>query len=248
MKKMMKKLSILLLLLPSLVMAGGGGGVALDKAPIDLSDKESLKNGAKLFMEYCLSCHSAKFMRYKRMADDLGMSDQEVLDNLVFTGAKIHDTMEIAMPEEQAAQWFGTTPPDLSGISRSRGDDWLYTYLRSFYVDSSRPMGVNNVVFKDVGMPHVLEGLQGKQYLKDEKVNMAYGGEKTNEKLVVDGSGSMTPAEYDKAVGDLVNFLAYVGEPAKAYRMTLGWYVLGFLLILLIPAYRLKKEYWKDVH
>lgn len=248
MKKMMKKIGVTLLLLPSLVMAGGGGGAHLDEAPVDLSDMESLQNGAKLFMDYCLSCHSAKFMRYKRMADDLGMSDQEVLDNLVYTGAKIHDTMEIAMPSEQAAQWFGTAPPDLSVISRSRGADWLYTYLRGFYVDESRPMGVNNIVFADVGMPHVLEGLQGKQHLKEEKVNMAYGGEKTTEKLVVDGSGSMTPAEYDKAVGDLVNFLVYVGEPAKAYRMTLGWYVLGFLFILLILAYRLKKEYWKDVH
>lgn len=237
MKKMMKKIGVLLLLLlPSFAMAGGGGGVPLDSAPIDLSDKESLKSGAKLFMDYCLSCHSAKFMRYKRMADDLGMSDQEVLDNLVYTGAKIHDTMEIAMPAGQSAQWFGTTPPDLSVISRSRGDDWLYTYLRAFYTDPSRPMGVNNVVFKDVGMPHVLAGLQGNQTLKEDGT------------LVVDGSGSMSIEEYDKAVGDLVNFLAYVGEPAKAYRMTLGWYVLGFLLILLLLSYRLKKEYWKDVH
>lgn len=235
MKKMMKKLSVLLLLLPSFAMAAGGG-VPLDKAPIDLSDKESLKNGAKLFMNYCLSCHSAKFMRYKRMADDLGMSDQEVLDNLVYTGAKIHDTMEIAMPADQASKWFGTTPPDLSVISRSRGDDWLYTYLRGFYKDPSRPMGVNNIAFKDVGMPHVLAGLQGNQSLKEDGT------------LVVDGSGTMSVEEYDKAVGDLVNFLAYVGEPVKAYRMTLGWYVLGFLLIMLILTYRLKKEYWKDVH
>ena len=236
MKKMMKKLSVLLLLLPSFAMAGGGSSIPLDKAPIDLSDNESLKNGAKLFMEYCLSCHSAHFMRYKRMADDLGMSDEEVLDTLVLTGAKIHDTMKIAMPAEQAAQWFGTTPPDLSVISRSRGDDWLYTYLRGFYKDPSRPMGVNNVVFKDVGMPHVLAGLQGNQSMKDDGT------------LVADGTGSMSAEEYDKAVGDLVNFLAYVGEPAKAYRMTLGWYVLGFLAILLVLSYRLKKEYWKDVH
>ncbi len=235
MKKMINKISALLLLLPSLAMASGGG-VHLDKAPVDLSDMESLQNGAKLFMNYCLSCHSAQFMRYKRMADDLGMSDQEVLDNLVFTGAKIHDTMQVAMPAEQSAKWFGTTPPDLSVISRSRGDDWLYTYLRGFYIDPSRPMGVNNVVFKDVGMPHVLAGLQGNQTLQEDGT------------LVVDGSGSMTAAEYDKAVGDLVNFLAYVGEPAKSYRMTLGWYVLGFLLILLVLSYRLKKEYWKDVH
>lgn len=236
MKKMMKKISIALLLLPSLALAGGGSSVPLDSAPVDLSDKESLKRGADLFMNYCLSCHSAHFMRYKRMADDLGMSDQEVLDTLVLTGAKIHETMQIAMPSEQSAKWFGTTPPDLSVISRSRGDDWLYTYLRSFYVDASRPMGVNNTVFKDVGMPNVLEGLQGKQHLQADGT------------LKGDGSGSMSAEEFDKAVGDLVNFLAYVGEPAKAYRMTLGWYVLGFLLILLIPAYRLKKEYWKDVH
>lgn len=248
MKKMMKKINTLLLvILPTFALASGGG-VHLDHAPVDVTDHESLKRGAKLFMNYCLSCHSAKFMRYKRMADDLGMEDSEVLENLVYTGAKIHDTMEIAMPESDAAAWFGTTPPDLSVISRSRGADWLYTYLRGFYVDKSRPMGVNNIVFQDVGMPHVLEGLQGKQYLQEEKVNMAYGGEKVTEKLVADGSGSMTPAEYDKAVGDLVNFLVYVGEPAKEYRETLGWYVLAFLLILLVLSYRLKKEYWKDVH
>ncbi len=248
MKKMMKKINILLLvILPTFAFASGGGA-HLDHAPVDVTDHESLKRGAKLFMNYCLSCHSAKFMRYKRMADDLGMEDSEVLENLVYTGAKIHDTMDIAMSDADAAAWFGTTPPDLSVISRSRGADWLYTYLRGFYVDKSRPMGVNNIVFKDVGMPHVLEGLQGKQYLQEEKVNMAYGGEKVTEKLVADGSGSMTPEEYDKAVGDLVNFLVYVGEPAKAYRETLGWYVLAFLLILLVLSYRLKKEYWKDVH
>ncbi len=237
MKKLIQKISMALsLFLPTLTFAAGGGGVALDPAPIDLHDMESLKNGAKLFTRYCLSCHSAKYMRYKRMADDLGMSDQEVLDTLVLTDAKIHDTMEIAMPDEQSARWFGTTPPDLSVISRSRGSDWLYTYMRGFYVDASRPMGVNNVVFKDVGMPHVLQGLQGKQYLQEDG------------SLMLDGSGSMSPEEYNKAVGDLVNFLTYVGEPAKAYRMTLGWYVLGFLLILLVLSYRLKKEYWKDVH
>ncbi len=240
MNKMMRIIGLLLFASLPGVAFPAGGGVHLDTAPVDLSDKESLKNGAHIFMHYCLSCHSARFMRYKRMADDLGMSDQEVLDTLVLTGAKIHDTMEIAMPAEEAARWFGTTPPDLSVISRSRGPDWLYTYLRGFYIDESRPMGVNNVVFKDVGMPHVLAGLQGDQRLKGEGHTMA--------DLEAVGNGSLTPAEYDKAVGDLVNFLAYVGEPAKAYRMTLGWYVLGFLLILLVLTYRLKKEYWKDVH
>ncbi|MBT3347746.1 MAG: cytochrome c1 [Thiotrichales bacterium] len=228
--------------------AQASGGADLDHVEIDLSDTESLKNGAKVFMDYCLSCHSAKYMRFKRMADDLGMTDEEVLENLVYSDAKIHDTMEIAMPEADAALWFGAAPPDLSVVSRSRGADWLYTYLRSFYVDKSRPMGVNNLVFKDVGMPHVLWKLQGMQHIEESKTNMAYGKEKIEHKLVADGTGSMSTEEYDKTVSDLVNFLVYVGEPIRSYRESLGLYVLGFLLILLVLTIKLKKEYWKDVH
>jgi len=217
------------------VLAGGGAGVHLDEAPIDINDKESLKRGAKLFTEYCMSCHSIKFMRYKRMGDDLEMTKEET-KALIDTGAKIHDKMEIAMPAKESGKWFGVVPPDLSVITRARGEDWIYTYLRSFYLDSSRAIGVNNTVFPDVGMPHVLWKLQGWQQ-KDE-----------HGKLVADGSGSMTPAEYDEAVADLTNFLVYVGEPVKAYRQTLGWYVIAFLLIFLVPAYLMKKDYWKDVH
>ncbi len=222
--------------------SGGGAGVHLDKAPIDIYDKESLKRGAKLFVDNCLSCHSAHFMRYKRMGDDLGMTVEET-KALIHTGAKIHDTMNVAMPQDKSAKWFGTPPPDLSVISRSRNADWIYTYLRSFYLDDSRPMGVNNTVFPDVGMPHVLWKLQGWQ----QKIEQGEGDHKEI-KLMADGTGTMKPVEYDAAVADLTNFLVYVGEPVKSYRQTLGWYVLAFLFIFFIVAYMLKKEYWKDVH
>ena len=225
-----------------------GGGVHLDDADIDLSDNASLQRGAKFFVNYCLSCHSAKYQRYNRMAKDLDMTEEEVKANLMFTTDKIGDTMQIAMDPAQAEAWFGTPPPDLSVIARARGVDWLYTYFRSFYVDESRRFGVNNVVFPDVGMPHVFWKLQGMQKAVFHEV----GGQQVVEKLVpVEGSagkGDMTPEQFDAAMRDLTAFLSYIGEPIQMERRRLGVWVLLFIAVFFVIAVLLKKEYWKDVH
>lgn len=226
-----------------------GGGVALDKANIDIKDTESIKRGAKLFVQYCHNCHSASLMRYSRIAADMGMTDEEITEQLITTGAKVGDTMGIAMEPEDAKAWFGTAVPDLSVISRARGVDWLYTYLRSFYRDESRPWGVNNVVFKDVGMPHVLWELQG---LQEPEKNMVVNDDGAEEEVITGfklvEKGKLSPQEYDATVLDLVNFLAYLGEPSKLQRQALGKWVLAFLAIFLVLVYLLKREYWKDVH
>jgi ubiquinol-cytochrome c reductase cytochrome c1 subunit len=220
----------------TLPVMAASGGVELDHVEIDITDQASLQRGAQTFVNYCLSCHSASFMRYNRMAKDLGLSDDQVKDNLMFASDKIGDTMTVAMRAEDAEKWFGVTPPDLSVIARARGTDWLYTYLRTFYLDDSRPMGTNNVAFKDVGMPHVLWEQQG--YLaKDEH------GE-----LSVAKKGDMTSHQYDEMTYDLVNFLAYISEPSKLQRMALAKWVLLYLFIFFLVAYPLKKAFWKDVH
>lgn len=213
-----------------------GGGVHLDHAEIDITDQASLQRGAKTFVNYCLSCHSAAYMRYNRMAKDLGLTDDQVKQNLMFASDKIGETMTVAMRAEDAQKWFGVTPPDLSVISRSRGTDWLYTYLRTFYLDESRPMGTNNLAFKDVGMPHVLWEQQG--YLsKDED------GELNAAK-----AGPLSTHEYNEMVQDLVNFLAYIGEPSKLQRMELAKWVLIYLALFFFVAYPLKKAFWRDIH
>ncbi len=236
------------MLTSSLVLASGGG-VSLDKANIKLEDTESIKRGAKLFVQYCLNCHSASLMRYSRIAADMGMTDEEITEQLITTGAKVGDTMTVTMDRADAKEWFGTAVPDLSVISRARGVDWLYTYLRSFYRDESRPWGVNNVVFKDVGMPHVLWELQGLQEPEKTMVVNDDGIEQeiiTGFKLVE--QGKLDPQEYDAVILDLVTFLAYLGEPSKLQRQALGKWVLLFLAVFLVIIYLLKKEYWKDVH
>jgi len=237
-------LSFLLVLLPGLVLAAGGG-VHLDKADIDLHNKQSLQRGAKVFVNYCLSCHSAQFQRYNRMARDIGLTDEQVIENLMFASDKVGSTMTVAMSRADGKTWFGAPPPDLSLTARSRGVDWLYTYLRTFYVDETRPFGVNNVVFPSVGMPHVLWELQGVQkavYKKDEH------GNEIIDRLEIVEPGKLTPVEYDQTVRDLVGFLSYVSEPVQLERKALGVKVILFLLVLLVVAYLLKKEYWKDVH
>ena len=246
----MKKqlLAILLIVSPALALASGGG-VHLDQANIDRSNKESLQRGAKTFVNYCMSCHAARFQRYNRLARDLDISEADVIENLMFTGEKIGDHMTVAMSKLDGKLFFGAAPPDLTLVARVRGVDWLYTYLRTFYLDPSRPFGVNNQVFANVGMPHVLWELQGWQ----KPVYRTETDKEGKEHQVLEGlelveQGSQSPAEYDRTVRDLVNFLAYMGEPVKLERQRLGIKVILFLLVFFILAYLLKKEYWKDIH
>ncbi|MDD2883560.1 MAG: cytochrome c1 [Dechloromonas sp.] len=239
----MKKFLIALLFAPMLAWASGAA-VHLDKWPGSVSDKAALQHGAKLFVNYCMNCHGASYVRYKNLLD-LGLTEQQVKDNLMFTSDKIGALMNIAGRSDEQKKWFGATPPDLSIIARARGEagnagagaDWLYTYLRSFYRDDKRPTGWNNVVFENVGMPHVLYGLQGQQVRNHE-----------THALELAVPGEMAPAEFDKAVSDLVGFMVWMGEPQQEFRRTLGFFVLAFLAVLFVVAYALKKEYWKDIH
>ncbi|MFN3884036.1 MAG: cytochrome c1 [Rhodocyclaceae bacterium] len=236
----MKKLLIAFLCAPLMAFASGAG-LHLDKAPDRSHDMAALQNGAKVFVNYCLNCHSASYMRYNRLRD-IGLTEQQIRDNLLFTQEKVGELMTIAMRRNEAKQWFGAAPPDLTVIARARaseagsGADWLYTYLRSFYRDDTRPSGWNNVVFSNVAMPHVLWELQGEQILGPDH------------KLTLAKPGLMKPEDYDAMIGDLVGFLNYMGEPVQNYRKELGVVVLIALAILFVFAYALKREYWKDVH
>jgi ubiquinol-cytochrome c reductase cytochrome c1 subunit len=245
----MKKHIFLLLLtiVPALSLAAEGE-THLDKANIDPDNQESLQRGARLFVNYCLSCHAAGLMRYERMGHDLGIPEPLVAENLMFTGGKVGDLMTVANNPDDAAEWFGTVPPDLSVTARSRGVDWLYTYLRSFYLDPSRPTGVNNLVFPDVGMPDVLWELQGWQKPVISTVKDPDGTERKVIELEPDQPGLLSPTEFDRAVRDLVNFMDYMAEPGKHDRKALGVKVIMFLLVFLVVAYLMKKEFWKDVH
>jgi len=245
---MMRKVLIALLfaLVPGWAAAAGGHGVKLDPVNIDLGDKPSLQRGARTFVNYCLSCHSAGYMRYNRMGKDLGISDELVKENLLFAADKVGDLMKAVMPRDDAKQWFGVAPPDLTLVARNRGPEWVYTYMRSFYRDEGSPSGWNNIVFRNVAMPHVLYGWQGIR-----RANFAHDkttGESHFMGFEMVEPGSMTPKEYDKAMRDLTNFLVYLGEPAKLVRYGIGVYVLLFLVVFFVLAYLLKKEYWKDVH
>jgi ubiquinol-cytochrome c reductase cytochrome c1 subunit len=240
--KRLKNLLFLLAAVPVLAFASEAG-IHLDKAPVNLADQESLQRGARTFVNYCLNCHSAASMRYSRL-QDLGLSEDQIKDNLLFAAEKPGETMKVGMTKTDAKVWFGATPPDLSVIARSRGADWLYTYLRSFYRDDSRPTGWNNTVFDKVGMPHVMWGLQGElvPVMKKE------GEHEMVERLELARPGSVTLAEYDAVVGDLVNYLVWMGEPAQLQRKQLGLIVLAFLAVFFVVAYYLKKEFWKDIH
>ncbi len=245
---MRKWIVILFTMLPSLVFAAGGN-VHLDEANNDLTDKASLQNGAKLFMNYCFGCHSTQYQRYQRVATDLDIPLDLMKEHLVFDpDAKIGQLMENAIPDEQAATWFGAPPPDLTLVARVRGTDWLYTYLRSFYADPSRPFGVNNTVFPSVGMPHVLEELQGIPTPIYETQTIDGKEKQVVVAIEVTSSGELSGQEYDMAVRDLVNFLEYSGDPVKLERQAMGWWVMAFLVILTIVFVLLKKEYWRDVH
>lgn len=241
---MKKTILAIMMVLPTLAMAAGGAH--LNKVDYDLHNKESLQHGAKIFVNYCLSCHAAESQRYSRMAEDIGLTNEQVTSNLMFASEKVGDTMTIAMQTEDAKIYFGTSVPDLSVIARARGADWLYTYLRTFHTDESRPFGVNNTTFKDVGMPHALWELEGLKKLINADEMQKHPG--TAPKFETVSTGKMSAAEYDNAMRDLTAFMVYMGEPAKLVRYELGVYVLLFLVLLFLVAYPMKKEFWKDIH
>jgi ubiquinol-cytochrome c reductase cytochrome c1 subunit len=240
--------------------ASSGHGPKLDAVNVDLGDKASLQSGARIFVNYCLSCHSAGYMRYNRVGRDLGLSEELVKENLLFAADKVGDLMKAVMPAEDAKKWFGVAPPDLTLIARARGPEWIYTYMRSFYRDEKSPSGWNNTVFPNVAMPHVLYEWQGDQRAvyrtvketeivhKDGKPVETVIERKQFEKFELSRPGTMGAKEFDTAMRDLTNFLVYLGEPAKLERYRLGVLVLLFLTVFLVVAYLLKKEYWKDIH
>lgn len=251
----MKKLilSLVLSVVP-LAAFSAGGEIKLDHIDTDLSDKASLQRGAQLYMNYCMGCHSLEFARYNRVARDLDIPEDAMMDNLVFNDVAFGALMENAMSEEDGKTWFGAAPPDLTLVARVRGPDWLYTYLRSFYKDENRPLGVNNTVFPNVGMPHVLADLQGlcaeePHPVTDKRFDPLTG------KTITEGGceefeteGTLTPAEYDNAIYDLVNFLEYMGEPFAEDRERIGWMVFAFLAVFLVIGQLLYRELWKDIH
>ena len=243
----MKKLLAILALAAPLVAWAEEGGVALDHAPIDPNNRISLQHGAAIFVNHCLNCHSANVMRYARL-QDLGLSEADIRDNLLFTADKVGDSMTTAMDPRIAKTAFGVMPPDLSLIGRSRSADWLYSYLRSFYRDPASKTGWNNAVFPNVAMPHVLYEYQGIQRLDvKEKMEESSGDMRVTRKLVLERPGTLAPVEYDRYVADLVNYLAYMAEPAQSSRRHWGILVMFFLAGFVVITLLLKKEFWKDV-
>ncbi|MBS0391636.1 MAG: cytochrome c1 [Comamonadaceae bacterium] len=250
----MKK--FLLTLITALGLVGGAhassGGMAWDKAPVDVTNQASLQNGAKLFVNYCLSCHSAAFMRFNRLTD-IGLTEQQIKDNLLFTTDKIGETMKAAIDPKQAAAWFGANPPDLTVIARSRaghggtGADYLYTFLRTFYRDDTKATGWNNLAFPSVGMPHALWQLQGDRRAIFQEHESHGQTEQVFTGWEQVSPGTMTELQYDQAVGDLVNYLQWMGEPAQNTRLRVGVGVLLFLAGFTFVAWRLNAAYWKDI-
>ncbi|HSO79310.1 MAG TPA: cytochrome c1 [Chromatiaceae bacterium] len=237
------------LFLAPILASASSEGVALQDANIDLKDKASLQRGAGHFVNYCMGCHSLQYMRYNRMAEDMDIDDTTLRQNLIFTGAKPGDLMISSMSPENAAKWLDIAVPDLTLVTRWRSPDWVYTYLKTFYADPSRPYGVNNLVFPQVGMPNVLAGLQGVQQPKFEEHKSA-DGQVVQRVVGIEHAvgGTLSAEEFDTFARDLTAFLTYAGEPMKLERQKLGIYVLIFLAIFFVVAYALKKEYWKDVH
>ncbi len=239
---------ILTLTLVTPVTAFAAGGAQLMHMDVDLSDRESLQRGARTFANYCLSCHAASYMRYNRMGEDLGIADSVLNENFIFGDAKVGDTMTVPIDKAAGERYWGVLPPDLSVIARSRGPDYLYTYFKTFYVDDSRPFGVNNLVVKNVSMPHVLWSMQGMQRLdvSDHKDGTHHAPTYADLQLI--SPGTQSEEEYDQTIKDLVNYLVYMGEPVKLYRSKIGIWVMLYLFIFAAVAYLLKKEYWRDVH
>ena len=233
MKKFIAILIALMMGLQSNISFSADGSYHLDNAKINLDDEQSLQRGARNFINYCLNCHSANYMRYNRLAD-IGLSDDVIKEYLLFTAEKTGELMDINMDSSEAKKWFGANPPNLTVTARSRGKDWIYSYLRTFYVDESRELGWNNLVYPNAAMPHVLWELQGVQNLEDDKLKLTQ-------------PGLLSAEEYDQFVLDTTNYMVFMSEPAKLVRHKIGYYVIGFLLILLILVINLKKEFWKDI-
>ena len=250
----MKKL--IFSLLTALGIASGaqaaGSDMAWDKAPNNLNDLPSLQNGAKLFVNYCLNCHSAAYMRYNRLRD-IGLTEQQIKDNLLFTTDKVGETMKAAIDPKQAKDWFGANPPDLTLIARSRsghggtGADYLYTYLRTYYRDPTKATGWNNLVFPSVGMPNVLWELQGEREPQFETIGGSGHESKVFRSWKQVSPGTMTPLQYDQAVGDLVGYLQWMAEPAQNSRVRVGVWVLLFLGVLTFITWRLNAAFWKEI-
>jgi len=235
-----------LVAVPALALASGAK-LQLDRAPVNLHDKASMQRGAQVFVNHCLNCHSASAMRYSRL-EDLGLTEAQIRDNLLLAGDKVGEPMVSILGAKDAKVFFGVVPPDLSLAARSRGPDWLYTYLRGFYRDPATKTGWNNTVFPNVGMPHVLWEYQGDQaMLVSARMDPNTGDKVETRKLALDRPGKLKPAEYDQYVADLVNFMTYMSEPAQASRKLWGILVLFFLAAFFVVTLMLKNEYWKDV-
>lgn len=237
----------LLLMMPLAALAAGGESVPFHHDE-NLDNEASLQRGAMMFMNYCSGCHTLQYMRYKRIADDLHIPEEVMENNLMMTRGQIHDPIEGTMPADKAEEWFGVAPPDLSLTARARGADWIYSFLLSFYLDESRPTGVNNLVMDNTAMPAVLAPLQGYQALKHAENGEGGDHGEAGPQFELVQEGQLNPTEFRAAVGDLTNFLVYVGEPAKLVRYSLGFKVIMFLLLFTALAYMLKREFWRDVH
>jgi ubiquinol-cytochrome c reductase cytochrome c1 subunit len=241
----MKTFIALVMLAWSFAAQAEEGTLPLQKADVDVFELESVRRGAGYFVDYCMSCHSIKHLRYSRVSRDLDMTEADLRKDVMPEGAKIHESLLTAFDPDDAQKWFGVAPPDLSLISRARGANWLYSYLKGFYVDNSptRPTGVNNAYFKDVAMPNVFWDLQGLQ----KPIYGVKDGKEVLEGFENMGGGKLSPEEFDQVILDLVNFLVYAAEPAQYERLSLGKYVIFVLLVLAIILFKLKKEYWKDI-
>jgi len=244
-----RKILVLLAVLAAPLSAFGAEGEAhLDKAMNDVGNKASLQRGARNFVNYCLGCHTAKYVRYNRVAADLGLTEAQLKDNLMFTADSPHETMKNGINPDDAKKWFGVVPPDLSLMARARTPDYLYTFLRSFYVDPAKANGTNNLALPGTAMPHVLWELQGLQEAVWEgEMDKAGNAQKHFKEFKLAAPGKLKPEEYDAFVRDTVNFLDYIGEPVQLQRQSLGYKVIAFLAFFTLLAYALKKEYWKDV-
>lgn len=245
---MAKRILLCLMLMTPVVSFAAGGSAHLQRANVDISNEASLQRGAKYFVNYCLGCHSAKYVRYNRLALDLGLTEDQVVDNLMFTGERPFDTMDNSIPGTDSANWFGRTPPDLSLTARARGADWIYSFLKSFYADPSKPTGANNLVLEGASMPHVLWDLQGVQSAV-YRTEIGRDGEphEVFDRFEITQAGSMSPEEFDVVAQDLTAFLVYISEPVQLERRSLGIKVILFLVVLFLFSLAYKKELWKDV-